>query len=237
MLTARKTQATPPSNTCPAVRSEAEVGIPAPGTGWPRGSSGGARAGRPRRGQEESWNDSADSTPASSTSRPRRLHMHVAMTLVFDPSTVPGRLLVRPDEGPIDAPDPPGPGVPPAPGGGAVPARATRCGWTTPTSTSTTTSAGRRAQPGGLRELADLAGDIAGRQLDRSRPLWEMWIVEGLADGQIGLRSPRCTTRPWTGCRGPPCSRCCSTSTPTRSPSPSRPSRPVDDRGCPRGWS
>ena len=41
--------------------------------------------------------------------------------------------------------------------------------------------------PGGLRELADLAGDITSRQLDRDRPLWEMWIVEGLADGQIAL--------------------------------------------------
>ena len=35
--------------------------------------------------------------------------------------------------------------------------------------------------------MADLAGDIAGRQLDRSKPLWEMWIVEGLADGHIGF--------------------------------------------------
>jgi WS/DGAT/MGAT family acyltransferase len=42
-------------------------------------------------------------------------------------------------------------------------------------------------QPGGLRELADLAGDIAGHQLDRSRPLWEIWVVEGLADGGIGI--------------------------------------------------
>src|ERR1019366_7374660 len=42
-------------------------------------------------------------------------------------------------------------------------------------------------RPGGLRELADLAGDITGRQLDRSRPLWEMWIVEGLAEGRIGF--------------------------------------------------
>ena len=34
--------------------------------------------------------------------------------------------------------------------------------------------------PGSYHELAELAGDIAGRQLDRSRPLWEMYIVEGL---------------------------------------------------------
>lgn len=42
-------------------------------------------------------------------------------------------------------------------------------------------------KPGGLRELADIAGDIAGRQLDRSKPLWEMWVIEGLAGDQVGF--------------------------------------------------
>src|SRR5438552_2570546 len=40
--------------------------------------------------------------------------------------------------------------------------------------------------PGSYHELADIAGDIAGRPLDRSRPLWEMYIVEGLEHGHIG---------------------------------------------------
>jgi len=33
--------------------------------------------------------------------------------------------------------------------------------------------------PGTEEQLAELAADISSRQLDRSKPLWEMWIVEG----------------------------------------------------------
>ena len=37
--------------------------------------------------------------------------------------------------------------------------------------------------PGGPRELAALTGQIHSQQLDRGKPLWEMYLVDGLADG------------------------------------------------------
>jgi WS/DGAT/MGAT family acyltransferase len=41
--------------------------------------------------------------------------------------------------------------------------------------------------PGGPRELSALAAEMDERPLDRSRPLWEMVVVEGLADGRIAV--------------------------------------------------
>ncbi|MFN8037492.1 MAG: wax ester/triacylglycerol synthase family O-acyltransferase [Acidimicrobiia bacterium] len=41
--------------------------------------------------------------------------------------------------------------------------------------------------PGGPAELVELAGDIAGRPLDRSRPLWEMWYAEGMEHGHVAV--------------------------------------------------
>lgn len=43
--------------------------------------------------------------------------------------------------------------------------------------------------PGGRRELGEMAAQIASVPLDRSRPLWEMWVVEGLKQDRIGVVS------------------------------------------------
>lgn len=41
--------------------------------------------------------------------------------------------------------------------------------------------------PGGMEELAEVISDIAGRPLDRSRPLWELWVVENLEGGSVAF--------------------------------------------------
>lgn len=42
-------------------------------------------------------------------------------------------------------------------------------------------------KPGLVDQLADQVARIVGRPMDRSRPLWEVYIIEGLADGSWGL--------------------------------------------------
>ena len=37
-------------------------------------------------------------------------------------------------------------------------------------------------RPGDDRELFQLAADVISRRLDRDRPLWEIWVIEGLSD-------------------------------------------------------
>jgi len=42
-------------------------------------------------------------------------------------------------------------------------------------------------RPGCERELKRLAGWINSQQLDRGKPLWEMWVVEGLEDDRFAI--------------------------------------------------
>ena len=53
--------------------------------------------------------------------------------------------------------------------------------------------------PGGKAELDAFVASVMSRQLDPDRPLWEMYVVEGLQRGAYGARSPRSTTPSSTG--------------------------------------
>jgi diacylglycerol O-acyltransferase len=114
-------------------------------------------------------------------------HMHLALTLQFDPSSVPSGYSFEKMKGFIAS------RIPFAPIFRRrlveVPFRLGHPVWVDDPDFDIDYHVRLAAipHPGGLRELADLAGDIAGHQLDRSRPLWEMWMVEGLAGGRIGL--------------------------------------------------
>src|SRR4051794_31650102 len=44
-------------------------------------------------------------------------------------------------------------------------------------------------KPGSLEQLRQLAGRIFSQRLDRSKPMWELWLVQGLGDNQFALIS------------------------------------------------
>lgn len=112
-------------------------------------------------------------------------HMHVASTAVFDPSTVPGgysfdkvkglvasRLhLLPPFRRRLVE----------------IPFQIHHPLWVEDPDFDLDYHVRRAAlpSPGGEEELAEFASDVISRPLDRTRPLWEMWVVEGLADGMI----------------------------------------------------
>ena len=115
------------------------------------------------------------------------LHMHVAMAAVFDPSTVPGGYSFRRVRQLIND------RIPLAPVFQRrlveVPMRLGHPVWVDDPEFDIDNHLRRAAlpSPGGMRELGDFAADVISRQLHRDRPLWEMWIVEGLEDGKIAL--------------------------------------------------
>ena len=42
-------------------------------------------------------------------------------------------------------------------------------------------------RPGSMAQLREFVGRVLARRLDRSRPLWEMYVVEGLEDGRFAV--------------------------------------------------
>src|SRR5205823_2628319 len=112
-------------------------------------------------------------------------HMHVASTAVFDPSTVPGGYSF---EGVRQLVEERLPLLPPfrrrlveIPFGIHHPI------WIEDPDFDLDYHLRRAAlpSPGGDRELAEFAEEVMGRPLDRHRPLWEMYVVEGLENGLI----------------------------------------------------
>ena len=113
------------------------------------------------------------------------MHMHVASTAVFDPSTVPGgysfekvkelvgsRLhLLPPFRRRLVT----------------VPFELHHPLWIEDPDFDLDYHVRRAAlpSPGGAEELAEFAADVFGRALDRDHPLWEMYVVEGLEGGKI----------------------------------------------------
>jgi diacylglycerol O-acyltransferase / wax synthase len=45
----------------------------------------------------------------------------------------------------------------------------------------------RLPKPGTMAELTALLGELHEQRLDRDRPLWDAWVVQGLADGRLAV--------------------------------------------------
>jgi WS/DGAT/MGAT family acyltransferase len=115
------------------------------------------------------------------------MHTHVALTAVLDPSTMPGGYsfdrirqhvadrvhLVRPFRKRVVE----------------VPLRVHHPVWVDDADFDVDRHLKRVGlpAPGGPRELSAVVGHIASVQLERTKPLWELWIIEGLEGGRIAL--------------------------------------------------
>src|SRR3954452_13855499 len=112
-------------------------------------------------------------------------HMHVASTCIFDPSTVPGGYDFEKVKDLIENRLPL---LPPfrwrlveVPFGLHHPL------WIEDPDFDLDFHVRRAAlpSPGGMEELREFAAEVISRPLDRARPLWEMYVVEGLENGMV----------------------------------------------------
>jgi diacylglycerol O-acyltransferase len=113
------------------------------------------------------------------------IHMHVASTAVFDPSTVPGGYSF---EGVKQLVEERLPLLPPFRRViKSIPFELHHPLWLEDPHFDLDYHVRRAAlpAPGGPIELAEFAAEVMSRPLDRTRPLWEMYVVEGLENGMI----------------------------------------------------
>lgn len=115
------------------------------------------------------------------------MHMHVALVAVLDPRSMPGgydfeRLAQYIDRGVRTQPQLQRRLV-------EVPMKIDHPVWLDEPHFDTLHHIRRVAcpAPGGETELASLVGRIMSTPLDRARPLWEGWVIEGLEGGRIAL--------------------------------------------------
>jgi diacylglycerol O-acyltransferase / wax synthase len=112
-------------------------------------------------------------------------HMHVASTCIFDPSTVPGGYSF---DGVKELVENRLPLLPPFRRRLVqIPFQLHHPLWIEDPHFDIDHHVRRAAlpAPGGDRELAEFAGESMSRPLDRSRPLWQMEVIEGLENGYI----------------------------------------------------
>lgn len=113
------------------------------------------------------------------------IHMHVASTCIFDPSTVPGGYSFDKVKGLVEERLPL---LPPFRRViKSIPFELHHPLWLEDPNFDLDYHVRRAAlpAPGGPQELAEFAAEAMSRPLDRTRPLWEMYVIEGLENGLI----------------------------------------------------